>query len=610
MAVLVEQAIAAKNNLVVEAASGSGKTVAYLTPIIAKGQKAIVSTATRYLQQQLYRQDIPQLQKILGSDHRVALLQGRSHYLCPYYLQKNLQADDALTKQKHAKLAGLEQRFRQLGVGDLDILAPDLPSSLRNYVTSSRDDCLAKQCPQYASCPLMLARQKAQAADIVVVNHSVLFSDAVIRQEQLGRLLPDAEVVVVDEAHRIMDFSQTIVGQRLSSRTLKKFLMDTAAAVRAHAPEQRRLLAFIDRLKSKLTSLGNHLPSMDNYQREPHSRMVEQLLTAVKRLQGNLMPFKDRHQNLAELLLRGQLLLEKLEKIYHSGDLCCVQGGQHSFMLQNMPTDLSKGLTTLLDETSASWIFTSATLSVAGSAQRFLQPLGLDESLFRRVDSAINYQQQAILFTPELTVDPDHPDYSSQLLEQLLLLLTEVNGRVLCLFTSYRSLNAVAQGLAGRLDCPLFIQSASSDNAAGDNYRLIERFKAVAKGVLLGTGSFWEGLDLAGVSLAAVVIDKLPFAPPNDPLIQLRANELETHGINSFEQSTLPDAVIRLRQGCGRLLRRISDRGVIMIADPRLRSQAYGEVFIASLPAMQQVSHLESVKPFLNHKQIISSENE
>lgn len=610
MAALVEAAIDAKNDLVIEAASGSGKTVAYLTPIIVKGQKAIISTATRYLQQQLYRQDIPQLQKILGSRHRVALLQGRSHYLCPYYLDKNLQADASLTKKKHASLAQLAQRFRQSGIGDLDILAPELPNSLRSYVTSSRDDCLAKQCPRYSCCPLMLARQKAQTADIVIVNHSVLFSDAVMRQEQLGSLLPETEVVVVDEAHRVTDFAQSIVGQRLSSRMLKQFLRDTTAAVREHAPEQRRLLAFIDQLESGLTNLTGHLPSMENYQREQHSRIIDHLLTAFKRLRKNLTPFKDRHQDLADVLLRSRLLLEKLIKINSTGDLCCVQGGQHGFILQSIPTDISKALKKLLDETAGSWVFTSATLSVAGSAQRFLQPLGLEEDLFRRVDSAINYQQQAILFTPELTVEPDHPDYSSQLLEQLLRLLAEVNGRVLCLFTSYRSLNAVAQGLTGRVECPLFVQSTSLDHSAGDNYRLIERFKAASKGILLGTGSFWEGLDLSGVSLAAVVIDKLPFAPPNDPLIQLRATELEAHGINSFEQSMLPDAVIRLRQGCGRLLRRISDRGVIMIADPRLRNKAYGEVFITSLPAMEQVSSLESLKPFLNHSQTISSENE
>ncbi len=601
MAALVETAMDANQDLVIEAASGSGKTVAYLTPIIAKGQKAIISTASRYLQQQLFRQDIPRIKKILDRHLSVALLQGRSHYLCPYYLDKNLQADGSLGKQHHGILAHLAQRFRQTGIGDLDLLAPDLPNNLRRYVTSSRDDCLARQCPQYSRCPLMIARQKAQAADLVVVNHSVLFSDTVMRREQLGDLLPQADVVVVDEAHRLVDFAQTILGQRLSSRKLKQFLNDATHAVRTFAPEQRQLIQFITQIETGLTNLAQHIPPLEPYRREQHSQLIDQLIAAFDRLRKNLLPFKDRHQHLADLLVRCQLLIEKLRTINNPEDLCCVEGDQHSFMLQCIPAHLTAALTSVFSEASGSWVFTSATLSVAGSAQRFLNSLGLAEEIFNRVDSAIDYQQQAILYTPELSVEPDHQSYCSQLLQHLIPLLQLVNGRVLCLFTSYRSLNAAAQGLTGNIEYPLFIQNTSLEHSAGDNYRLIERFKAVPKGVLLGTGSFWEGLDLSGVPLAAVVIDRLPFAPPNDPLIQLRAADLENHGVNSFEQSMLPDAVIRLRQGCGRLLRRISDRGVIMVADSRLHNRSYGEVFIDSLPAMEQVNSLESLQPFLNH---------
>ena len=613
MAGLVEAAIAAKESVVIEAASGSGKTIAYLTPVIAKGQKAIISTASRYLQQQLYRQDIPRIQQILGSDIRIACLQGRNHYLCPYYLEKNLQADTALGQKQHQALSHLAQRFRQTGNGELDSLAPELPVALRRYVTSSRDDCLGKECAQYSRCPLMKARQKAQDADIVVVNHSVLFTDAVMRREQLGDLLPEADVVVIDEAHRVADFAQNIVGRRLSSRQLKQFLSDTASALRLYAPEQRQLLAFIQQIEHGLENLSNHLPSMDPYIREQHCQIIDQLAAALQRLHKNLRPFKQRHQDLADMLVKSRLMHTSLQAITEAEGLCCLQGSKHSFMLQSIPRDLAPAVKSLFAEASGSWIFTSATLSVAGSPQRFLQSLGLERCAFHQLESAINYQQQAVLFMPELTVLPDHPDYSVQLLEQLIPLLAAVKGRVLCLFTSYQSLNAVGQGLLkAKIDCPLFMQQSNVDMPSGgaDNYRLIKRFKEAPTGVLLGTGSFWEGLDLSGIPLAAVVIDKLPFVPPTDALLQLRSAELEHHGINSFEQTTLPDAVIRLRQGCGRLLRRISDRGVIMLADPRLRSKAYGEVFINSLPAMAQVSTLESLQPFLNPHDITTGETE
>ncbi|ARN75365.1 ATP-dependent DNA helicase [Oceanicoccus sagamiensis] len=610
MAGLVDSAMANKDSVVIEAASGSGKTIAYLTPIIAQGHRAIISTASRYLQQQLYRQDIPRVQKIMGTSHSVALLQGRNHYLCPYYLEKNLQADAALGKQQQVALAQLAQRYRQTGSGDLDTLAPDLSSAMRRYVTSSRDDCLAKQCPHYARCPLMSVRQKAQTADIVVVNHSVLFTDAVMRREQLGDLLPEADIVVVDEAHRVADFAQGIVGQRLSSRKLKQFLVDASKAVHDHAPEQRQLLAFIQQLESALVALSSQLPSMENYRPEQHSQIIEQLITAFERVGKNLLPFKDRHQHLSDVLVRCQLLRDKLRVMSSTEQLCCVHGNQHGFMLQTIPSHLAMALKPLFKEAAGSWVFTSATLSVAGSAQRFLQSLGLEDTHFQQVDSAIDYQRQARLFTPQITVTPDHAEYCLQLLEQLMPLLAAVDGRVLCLFTSYRNLNEVGQGLRGFIDRPLLIQRSANDQSAGDNYRLIERFKAVPNSVLLGTGSFWEGLDLSGIPLAAVVIDKLPFAPPSDPFIEWRTNELEKHGINSFEQAILPDAVIRLRQGCGRLLRRISDRGVIMIADPRLRSKAYGDVFMQSLPAMEPLSNLAELKPFLQHSNNSTSESE
>ena len=595
MAALVEQAMSASRNMVIEVPSGAGKTLAYLVPIIAGGQKAVISTASRYLQDQLFRQDIPLVKKALGSSVKVAVLKGRSNYLCPYYLEKHLTSGQTLKANIHRQLIRLWQRYRATGVGEISELSAGVDKSLLPYASCSNEDCLAEQCPQLIRCPLMIARQRAQQAHIVVVNHSLLFSDRLMRKEQLGGILPSVDTVVIDEAHRLADFAQTLVGNRLSSTQLSRFCRDATVALQSHAPEQRQALDFLKQLQQAIKQLTVSGPSLQRYQPQQHRELVEQLIAGLKRLVGWFNSVAERDFSLTEMLIRARLLQQSLNTMLASSGLCFIEPRVHGFVIQNIPLDVSARIAELLGDSRGSWIFTSATLSVAGSADRFMRSLGLDGTDFQRLKSDISYQRHARLYLPSIGVDPDHQDYINQVTAAVSQAIERVNGRVLFLFTSYKNLYQAAEKLRKVADYPVLVQGDVGDSL------IIEQFKRATKGVLLGTGSFWEGLDLSGVPLSMVVIDKLPFPSPHKPLINLRSNELARHGVDSFQHYLLADAVIRLRQGCGRLLRRLSDKGVIMLADPRLQSKSYGAVFIDSLPAIERLTSLDKLADFFDN---------
>jgi ATP-dependent DNA helicase DinG len=537
---------------------------------------------------------------VLGASVSVALLQGRSHYLCPYYLQKNQRDRPELGNVIQTQLAHISQRYQQSGRGELAVLAPRLSVKIQRLVTCGADDCLASRCPKYAQCPLMQARQRACQADIVVVNHSLLFSDQMMKQQQLGELLPRADVVIVDEAHRLADFAQSLVGERLSSVQLRRFNSDMQQAIKQFAPEQLVLKAAIEQLQAGLTSLAQRLAGINHYGPAEYLAIVEQLASNLEQLARHLEPLQQRHQQLADMAIRNDVLISRLKTIADERYLCWIQATASGFICHAIPAHLSAIIRSLLEAAGGCWLFTSATLSVAASPQRFIASLGLESMPFYRLDSAIDYQRHAKLFTPELPVNPQHPDYTRYLLVEVVSLLQLVAGRVLFLFSSHRALLAAAQQLQPQLDRPLLVQGSGSSAADGGHYQLIKAFKQADNAVLMATGSFWEGVDLSGLPISAVIIDKLPFAMPNDPLVQFRSSELSSHGVDSFEHYLLPEAVIRMQQGCGRLLRRINERGVIMLADPRLHSRPYGQLFIDSLPAMEQVYTVAALRPFFN----------
>ncbi|MGK0500116.1 MAG: ATP-dependent DNA helicase DinG, partial [Oceanicoccus sp.] len=360
MAQWIEEAIAQRQSLVVEAPSGAGKTLAYLIPILRQGQRAIISTASRYLQQQLYRHDIPVLQKVLATDQSVALLQGRSHYLCPYYLDKNLHAGDIKDTEQIAQLTQLSNRFRQTGQGEWDKLLPNASSRTRALASSGSDDCLGQQCPQYTNCPLMKARLRAQKADVVVVNHSLLFSDRSLRRDQWADRLPATDVIIIDEAHRLTDFAQTIVGQRVSSYKLRGLITDTEQAIGRYASEQRGLLRYIKQVGTVLLKLPQRLPSSVYYQRPQHLAVVEQCLQMLRTLNRALQKLEQREYSLVELVLRYQRMIECLQQIRAATGLCWVRAYQNGFVIHNIPVSLAALMQELMSEVKGSWIMTSA----------------------------------------------------------------------------------------------------------------------------------------------------------------------------------------------------------------------------------------------------------
>lgn len=592
MANLVCGALDQKQNLLVEAPAGAGKTLAYLLPAVISGKRLLVSTATRYLQDQLIRQDIPLLTQALGVVRKVAVLKGRSSYACPYYLDKHLRSDQ-LSERCRQQLLILRQRLMQSISGELEPLVAGLDVSIKRFASCSAQDCLDRQCPQYQHCPLKRGRGKLADAHIVVVNHAVLFSDLLHRQRGEQGLLPLPDAVVIDEAHRLLDFARDLVGESVTGIQLQSFCREAQRTLQVQAPAQRALRHWLHRLTGVLADLSR--PEIaENYATAMASKqLVAQLLEAFEQLQPGL----DRHASgsfeLNELSIRCHHIVDSLSHIHRDPGLCWASLSGHTLYLRNISPDPVSRVNELKKQLDCSWIFTSATLSADDGLARLCAQEKQSSEHFHRLESPFDYQANARLYLPVACPEPGSEDYLPWLGRQLVLLAGSVSGRVLCLFTSHKGLADTvallrAEGMGG-----LLVQGEA------DNATLIDGFKRQPNGWLLGTGSYWEGLDLSGAPLAVVVIDKLPFASPENPVVKLRSGYLSAAGLDSFNRFQLPDAVLRLRQGCGRLLRRVSDRGVIMLADSRIHRRAYGVQFLNSLPAMPILENLQQVRAFL-----------
>ncbi len=591
MAKLVDGAILDKQTKIIEAPSGAGKTLAYLVPLVLNNKTAIISTATLYLQNQLYRRDIPLVQKALGTQRKVAVMKGRRNYLCPYYTQKHSHVDAGLPA---AIRIALGQILKEFTASPAEGLLSNLAPGLIQYVTSTAEDCLGKACPQYDQCAFYRARLLADKADIIVVNHSLLFADQAMQEEQLPMLLPSAEVVVVDEAHRLAEFAQTLVGENLNSAQLNRYLNDAESTIRRVARDQKPALNFIHQYRRAMDKVVASAPSFTPYRRHQHVAVVDQLISGLASFSDWLTKIANREVALEQLLIRNRLLQTKLEAIRQEEGLCWLETSKNGFSLKTVPIQLSSRIQRLILRNKSTWIFTSATLSVENKGDSFSNSLGLAEVPFYRAETDFDHLRSARLYTPLIEVEPDNENYARCLFDKVSELLQVNTGRVLFLFTSHSALQKMAALIRGLNGYSVLVQGSM------DNYQLIERFRDKERAILLGTGSFWEGLDLSTVSISCVVIDKLPFVSPLEPLVQMRSIDLNENGVDSFKHYLLPDAVIRLKQGCGRLLRRVSDKGIIMLADPRLHSRSYGPVFINSLPRMERSNHLEPLLGFIS----------
>jgi len=603
MARAVQQAIAGRETLVAEAGTGTGKTYAYLVPALLSGERVIISTGTKALQDQLYFRDLPKVRSVLDARLKTALLKGRANYLCLYRLDQTVREGDSLERVQAGQLATIRAWSARTRRGDRMELA-EVPeeSPLWPRVTSTPENCLGVECPFFDECHVVKARREALEADVVVVNHHLLFADLALKQEGFGEILPGAAAFIMDEAHQIPELAGQFFSQSISARQLSELAQDTLAECPGVTGAIGLLLEPVEALQSTLRRLRlsmEALPARGAFQlledRAELRGELHDLAELLASLSDLLASQAERSRGFANLHERATLFTERLDRILDE------HGDQHvrwyetfprGFALYATPLDLAVPMRGLRERTQAAWIHTSATLSVAGSFEHFARQLGLDEPRTLSLDSPFDYPRQALCYLPPGLPEPHVRDYTDRVIEAVLPVLQASQGRAFLLFTSHRALRRAAELLQDKLPWPLFVQGSAP------RPRLLEEFRASGHGVLLGAASFWEGVDVAGDALGVVVIDKLPFAAPDDPVLMARLAALEQSGINPFMGWQVPSAVIALKQGVGRLIRSVHDRGVLVLCDPRLGSKGYGKLFLASLPPVPRTRELQDVQAF------------
>ncbi|OJY89791.1 MAG: helicase [Lysobacterales bacterium 63-13] len=603
MARAVAEAIDDRHALIAEAGTGTGKTFAYLVPAMISGKRVIISTGTKALQDQLFHRDLPRVRSVLGAPLSAALLKGRANYLCLHRLEQARNEGHFSNREQVSQLQSIHAWSKATKSGDRAELA-ELPedSPLWPRVTSTTENCLGSDCPFFNDCFVVKARRAAQEADIVVVNHHLLFADLAIRQEGFGEILPGAHAFILDEAHQVPELAGQFFSITLTARQLTELATDTLAEcasasgalatlqplIEAIAPAVRRLRLALDRFPAKAAFVV--------IERDADvERGLEEVRVALDELASALDVHAERSRGLAAVHERAMAMSARLTHLCDSSARDSVHWYElsaHGFALHATPLDLSQPLRELREQSHAAWIFTSATLSIAGRFDHFARQLGLHDPRSVCLDSPFDYARQALAYLPKGLPEPGARDYTEKMIEAVLPVLEASAGRAFLLFTSHRALRHAAELLEGRVPYPLFVQGSAP------RHQLLSGFRESGNGVLLGAASFWEGVDVAGEALSVVVIDKLPFAAPDDPVLVARLEVLRESGLNPFVEWQIPNAVIALKQGAGRLIRDINDRGVLVLCDPRLTSKGYGRIFLASLPPMPRSADVEDVRAF------------
>jgi ATP-dependent DNA helicase DinG len=604
MAEAVASTLSGGGTLVVEAGTGTGKTYAYLVPALLAGVRVIISTGTRHLQDQLYQQDLPVVRRALDMSARVALLKGRGNYLCPYRLQVTEESGRLGSREQVAELRRVRVWATQTRHGDIAEIA-DVPetSPIWPRVTSTMDNCLGQDCPRLADCFLAKARREALAADVLIINHHLFCADMAMKETGFAELLPGAEAIILDEAHQLPEIASHFFGKSASSRQLIELMRDTVVEQLRDAADFTDLRRRAEALEPATAALREALGLADR--RAPWREVAE--LPPVKAAVGELNEMLDRlREALKEAAQRGK----GLENCHRRGEdlaqrLVLLTGEEQSpdnvrwfethgrgFTLSLTPLDIAPTFRGRMEGQPGAWIFTSATLAVGQTFEHFAARLGVSEYEALRLDSPFDFARNTVLYHPPKLPDPSSPRHTAALVEAVLPVLAASRGRAFLLFTSYRALREAAGLLAGRLDYPLLVQGERPKAV------LLRQFRALGNAVLLGTASFWEGVDVRGEALSCVIIDRLPFAAPGDPVVQARIESLRQRGEDPFLCYQLPHAVITLKQGVGRLIRDVSDRGVLVLGDPRIVSKSYGRVFLDSLPPMPRTRDLARVQAF------------
>jgi ATP-dependent DNA helicase DinG len=608
MAEAIDDAFENHHHAILEAGTGTGKTLAYLLPAITSGRRVVVSTATKSLQEQLYQKDVPFLQKHFAPNWKVAVMKGRSNFLC-------LAKAHAMAGQP--VLQGMEEvdAFRQIQdwsklteTGDraeLTFLPDD--SDLWSRIDARRDTCTGKKCPQFNQCFLTRMQTRAKEADLIIVNHHLFFADLALKHDDFGSILPEYSAVVFDEAHEMEDVASDYFGQQISNFRFEELARDADQMMRLTRQGTPSLLRRTQRIREKTRAFFDAFASKEGrfpFARNEREAFLEQnreaydaLLNALKGLETEFAALTTKPEELLNIARRSFDIRQEFSFLFESNERNYVywfERRNKGVFLAATPIDVSQILREHLFEAFDTVILTSATLTVAGRFEFIRHRMGVDHAKEIQLPPEFDYQQQALLYLPQRMPDVRDPGFAPKAADEIVSLLELSQGRAFCLFTSYAQMNDLFERVQARVDFPLLRQGTAPRSA------LLERFKTTPNSVLFATASFWQGVDVPGDQLSCVIVDRLPFAVPSDPIVAARVRALEDEGRNAFSEFQVPEAVLALKQGFGRLIRTKTDRGVLALLDTRISRMPYGKIFLESLPRYRRTHDLGEVQRFLS----------
>ncbi len=614
MAQRIALAIADNAVLVAEAGTGTGKTFAYLVPALLSGGKVIISTGTKTLQDQLFNRDLPAVRAALKVGASIALLKGRANYVCPYHLERAMSTGRLASREEAGHLRKIVRFAERTKTGD-KAECVDVPedSSAWHVATSTRENCLGQECPNVKQCFVLTARQNAQMADVVVVNHHLFFADVMLKDEGMGELLPACNTVIFDEAHQLPEIAGLFFGESISTSQLIDLSRDVRTegltSAKDYPPLQDAAQA-LDKaardLRLSVKSENVRLPASQVENERDFSSALTTVINALRELGKHLETQSARGEGLANCLERTQQLVQRLTR-WQKGE-AAESGGSvvkwievysQALSLNLTPLDIAPIFRRQMEGHPRAWIFASATLAVGQNFSHYCDALGLHEAETVVWGSPFDYANHGLLYAPQGMPDPNSALYQEAVAEAAWPAIRAAGGRTFVLCTSLRAMRRIRELLQEKLqkealDLPLLMQGE------GSKTELLERFRFLGNAILVASVSFWEGVDVRGEALSLVVIDKLPFAPPDDPVLAARIESLRAAGENAFMTYQLPQTVISMKQGAGRLIRDEADRGVLMICDPRLTSKPYGKAIWRSLPPMRRTRDIADVEAFFS----------